>query len=95
MRNMVSHGLFTIWQDILTCGTPAVRVIFVLTETAAVHDSILGSIPVMYRTDREIDVLRIARARALLARAPVGSKLAAIYAASVAGIAYGYPAGTI
>jgi len=63
--------------------------------TDTMHCPILGAIPVVYRTDREVDVLRIARARACLARAPVGSKLASIYAAQVAGIASGYPAGTI
>lgn len=62
---------------------------------ATVIDPVLGDIPVMYRTDREIDVLRIARARACLARVPAGSKLAKIYAAQVAGIASGYPAGSI
>jgi hypothetical protein len=60
-----------------------------------VTDPVLGEIPVKPRSDREIDVLRIARARACLARAPVGSKLASIYAAQVAGIASAYPKGTI
>jgi len=72
----------------------------VLTETTksasnTTHCPILGAIPVVYRTDREIDVLRIARARACLARAPADSKLAKIYAAQVAGIASAYPPGTI
>jgi hypothetical protein len=60
-----------------------------------VNDPILGMIPVVYRTDLEIDALRLARARACLARAPAGSKLAEVYAAQAAGIESGYQKGSI
>lgn len=60
-----------------------------------VTDPVLGNIAVARRSDRQVDELRIARARALLARAPKGSKLAALYAEQVNGIASGYAPGTI
>ena len=60
-----------------------------------ITDRILGDVPALYRSDREIDVLRIARARALLAAAPPGSKLAQVYAAQVNVIASGYAKGSI
>jgi len=84
--------------EIESALTPAQHAAFIKvlgTGDKTVICPILGGLPVGYRSDREIDILKITRARVCLARHPAGSKLAQIYAAQVAGIASAYQKGSI
>ena len=77
----------------VACGTFIVSAQADSDSAEAATEALLAEVDTLARLPLEAEEL--ARARALLAMAEPGSKLAKTYAIHVAGIASGYPAGSI